>query len=215
MNDFDYDALQKKRVACGAKHRVRAKRGCRLPSDSLTAAQKRRLNGEVKTYNMNAPMTWAEFKEMPDDLKVTYLNRLADEYQANQKMIADMFGVTPVTVHKICRALGVAAKNAHIRGSGIAVERDSRWAAFLNGGIPVAEPGVEETTVEKADEETANRDTPFDKQDLIAAHETPDKPVMKSLRVEFEDVHNWVDLYTRVMGLPELNGAKVTLSVEW
>ena len=211
MNDFDYDALQKKRVACGAKHRVRAKRGCRLPSDSLTAAQKRRLNGEVKTYNMNAPMAWAEFKEMPDDLKVTYLNRLADEYQANQKMIAGMFGVTPVTVHKICRALGVAAKNAHIRGSGIAVERDSRWAAFLNGGIPAAEPVVEETTVEKADEETAN----YDKQDLIAAHETPDKPVMKSLRVEFEDVYNWVDLYTRVMGLPELNGAKVTLSVEW
>ena len=211
MNDFDYEALQKKRVACGAKHRVRAKRGCRLPSDSLTAAQKRRLNGEVKTYNMNAPMAWAEFKEMPDDLKVTYLNRLADEYQANQKMIAGMFGVTPVTVHKICRVLGVAAKNAHIRGSGIAVERDSRWAAFLNGGIPSAEPVVEETTVEKADEETAN----YDKQDLIAAHETPDKPVMKSLRVEFEDVYNWVDLYTRVMGLPELNGAKVTLSVEW
>ena len=72
-----------------------------------------------------------------------------------------------------------------------------------------------ETTVEKADEETANCDTPFNKQGLIAAPETPDKPVMKSLRVEFEDVHNWVDLYTRVMGLPELNGAKVALSVEW
>ena len=215
MNDFDYDALQKKRVASGARHRVRAKRGCQLPSDSLTAAQKRRLNGEVKTYNMNAPMTWAEFKEMPDDLKVTYLNHLADAYQANQKMMAGMFGVTPVTVHKICLALGVAAKNAHIRGSGIAADRDSRWAEFLNGGIPAAEPGVEETTVEKADEETANRDTPFDKQDLIAAHETPGKPVMKSLRVEFEDVYNWVDLYTRVMGLPELNGAKVALSVEW
>ena len=211
MNDFDYDALQKKRVACGAKHRVRAKRGCRLPSDSLTAAQKRRLNGEVKTYNMNAPMTWAEFKEMPDDLKVTYLNHLADAYQANQKMIAGMFGVTPVTVHKICRDLGVAAKNAHIRGSGIAVDRDSRWTEFLNGGIPAAEPGVEETTVEKTAEETAN----YDKQNLIAAPETPVKPVMKSLRVEFEDVHNWVDLYTRVMGLPELNGAKVALSVEW
>ena len=211
MNDFDYDALQKKRVACGAKHRVRAKWGCRLPSDSLTAAQKRRLNGEVKTYNMNAPMAWAEFKEMPDDLKVTYLNRLADEYQANQKMIAGMFGVTPVTVHKICRDLGVAAKNARIRGNGIAVDRDHRWAEFLNGGIPAAEPGVEETTVEKAAEETAN----CDEQNLIAALETTDKPVMKSLRVEFEDVYNWVDLYTRVMGLPELNGAKVTLSVEW
>lgn len=215
MNDFDYDALQKKRVACGAKHRVRAKRGCRLPSDSLTAAQKRRLNGEVKTYNMNAPMAWAEFKEMPDDLKVTYLNHLADEYQANQKMIAGMFGVTPVTMCECFRHLGVTAKNRGVKGGEKATDRDNRWAEFLNGGIPAAEPDVEETTVEDADEETANCDTPFNKQDLIAAHETPDKPVMKSLRVEFEDVYNWVDLYTRVMGLPELNGAKVTLSVEW
>lgn len=215
MNDFDYDALQKKRVACGAKHRVRAKRGCRLPSDGLTAAQKRRLNGEVKTYNMNAPMAWAEFKEMPDDLKVTYLNRLADEYQANQKMIAGMFGIHPATMCECFRHLGVAAKNSGVKGGEKAAARDRRWAEFLNGGVPVAEPGVEETTVEKADEETANCDTPFNKQDLIAAHETPDKPVMKSLRVEFEDVYNWVDLYTRVMGLPELNGAKVTLSVEW
>ena len=215
MNDFDYDALQKKRVACGAKHRVRAKRGCRLPSDSLTAAQKRRLNGEVKTYNMNAPMAWAEFKEMPDDLKVTYLNRLADEYQANQKMIAGMLGIHPATMCECFRHLGVAAKNSGVKGGEKAAARDHCWAEFLNGGIPSAEPGVEETTVEKADEETANRDTPFDKQDLIAAHETPDKLVMKSLRVEFEDVYNWVDLYTRVMGLPELNGAKVALSVEW
>lgn len=215
MNDFDYDALQKKRVACGAKHRVRAKRGCRLPSDSLTAAQKRRLNGEVKTYNMNAPMAWAEFKEMPDDLKVTYLNHLADEYQASQKMIAGMFGIHPATMCECFRHLGVAAKNSGVKGGEKAAARDHRWAEFLNGGIPAAEPGVEETTVEKADEETANCDTPFNKQDLIAALETPAKPVMKSLRVEFEDVYNWVDLYTRVMGLPELNGAKVALSVEW
>ena len=69
--------------------------------------------------------------------------------------------------------------------------------------------------MEKTAEETANCDTPANKQDLIADHETPDKPVMKSLRVEFEDVYNWVDLYTRVMGLPELDGAQVTLSVEW
>ena len=215
MNDFDYDALQKKRVACGAKHRVRAKRGCRLPSDSLTAAQKRRLNGEVKTYNMNAPMAWAEFKEMPDDLKVTYLNHLADGYQANQKMIAGMFGIHPATMCECFRHLGVAAKNSGVKGGEKAADRDRRWAEFLNGGTPAAEPGVEEAPVEKADEETANCDTPFDKQDLIAALETPAKPVMKSLRVEFEDVYNWVDLYTRVMGLPELNGAKVTLSVEW
>lgn len=43
MNDFDYDIVQKKRVARGAFAHVNRKRGkCRLPSDYLTAAQKRR-----------------------------------------------------------------------------------------------------------------------------------------------------------------------------
>lgn len=212
MNDFDYDALQKKRVASGARHRVRAKRGCHLPSDSLTAAQKRRLNGEVKTYNMNAPMTWAEFKEMPDDLKVTYLNRLADEYQANQKMIAGMLGISRAALCRLSADLGVEAKNARIRGGNIAVDRDRRWAEFLNGGQPPVEPDCEDKPTEQ---DAAKCDPVFDKQDLAAVSETPVKPVMKSLRVEFEDVHNWVDLYARVMGLPELHGAKVALSVEW
>lgn len=39
MNDFDYDIVQKKRVARGAFAHVNRKRGkCRLPSDYLTAA---------------------------------------------------------------------------------------------------------------------------------------------------------------------------------
>ena len=57
MNDFDYDIVQKKRVARGAFAHVNRKRGkCRLPSDYLTAAQKKEMNGAVKTYNITRPM---------------------------------------------------------------------------------------------------------------------------------------------------------------
>lgn len=74
MNDFDYDIVQKKRVARGAFAHVNRKRGkCRLPSDSLTAAQKREMNGAVKTYNITRPMPLDEFKGMPDDLQREYL----------------------------------------------------------------------------------------------------------------------------------------------
>ena len=41
MNDFDYDALQKKRIAAGARHMKRGSRSkrCSLPSDNLTPSR--------------------------------------------------------------------------------------------------------------------------------------------------------------------------------
>lgn len=77
MNDFDHDIVQKKRVARGAFAHVNRKRGkCRLPSDYLTAAQKREMNGEMKTYSITRPMPWEDFKAMADDLKREYLRNM-------------------------------------------------------------------------------------------------------------------------------------------
>ena len=60
MNDFDYDALQKKRIASGAFHMKRGSRSkrCSLPSDNLTPAQLKRRNGPVSTYKLDQPMSW-------------------------------------------------------------------------------------------------------------------------------------------------------------
>lgn len=77
MNDFDYDIAQKKSVARGAFAHVNRKRGkCRLPSDYLTAAQKKEMNGAVKTYNITRPMPMDEFVQMPDDLKAEYFRNM-------------------------------------------------------------------------------------------------------------------------------------------
>lgn len=217
MNDFDYDVLQKKRVAYGAKHKVRAKRGCHLPSDNLTAAQKRRLNGEMKIYNMNAPMSWADFKEMPDDLKVQYINHLSDEYQVSQYMLADMFGVNQTFVSRQFRIFNIPMKNVNRRVSNAATAaRDAKWAEFLNTGVAPTEDsdttsavetdGMEDfDTIEKLPVE---QETPIEKSE-------PLKPLMKCLSMEFEDVHNWLDLYSRVMDFPTAPGAKVKITLEW
>ena len=77
MNDFDYDCMQKKRVARGAFSHVNHKRGkCRLPSDYLTAAQRKEMNGAVKTYNIARPMPLDEFKVVPDDMKREYMRNM-------------------------------------------------------------------------------------------------------------------------------------------
>ena len=78
MNDFDYDVMQKKRIAASARHRVCGSktRFVSLPSDHMTDAQLKRRNGPVSTYKLGEPMPWKGFKQLPDDLKRAYLEQL-------------------------------------------------------------------------------------------------------------------------------------------
>ena len=111
MHDFDYDAMQKKRIAHGASHMKRGSKSkkCTLPSDYLTDAQKRRLNGPVSTYKLDEPMSWESFKAMPEDLQKKYILNLQETYQANNDMLGKMFGVTGVSVCRMRHALGIGA----------------------------------------------------------------------------------------------------------
>ena len=137
MNDFDYDALQKKRIAAGARHMKRGSRSkrCSLPSDHLTPAQLKRRNGPVSTYKLDAPMRWDDFKAMPVDLQKKYLTNLVETYGATNEMLGDMFYVHPTHVGAVKKALGVVSHNPHrLIGEKKAI-RDQMWAAFCNGVI--------------------------------------------------------------------------------
>ena len=94
MNDFDYDAMQKKRIARGYHNKVRPKRGCTLPSDYLTKKEKEKMNGEVHTYSLQQPMSWEQFKVLPNDLKKEYLEYLKENFNASNYMVAEMLGVS-------------------------------------------------------------------------------------------------------------------------
>ena len=135
MHDFDYDAMQKKRIAHGAAHMKHNRKGCSLPSDNLTAAQKRRLNGPVNTYKLDEPMGWESFKAMPEDLQKQYILNLQNTYQANDKMIGKMFGKSDVTVGEYRKKLGINSigKSKMTRDEvGI---RNTKWDAFCNGVV--------------------------------------------------------------------------------
>ena len=137
MHDFDYDAMQKKRIAHGASHMKRGSKSkkCTLPSDYLTAAQKRRLNGPVSTYKLDEPMGWESFKAMPEDLQKQYILNLQNTYQANDKMIGKMFGKSDVTVGEYRKKLGINSigKSKMTRDEvGI---RNIKWDAFCNGVV--------------------------------------------------------------------------------
>ena len=155
MHDFDYDAMQKKRIARGASHMKRGSKSkkCTLPSDYLTAAQKRRLNGPVSTYKLDEPMNWESFKAMPEDLQKKYILNLQETYQANNDMLGKMFGVTGVSVCKMRHALGISAMGQSKMTRDEVAVRDAKWDAFCNGVVGGKPKEMKKEEVEKSHNE--------------------------------------------------------------
>ena len=137
MHDFDYDAMQKKRSARGASHMKCGSKSkkCTLPSDYLTDAQKRRLNGPVSTYKLDEPMSWESFKAMPEDLQKQYILNLQNTYQANDKMVGKMFGKSDVTVGEHRKRLGLKPIGKSMMTRDEKAIRDAKWNAFCNGVV--------------------------------------------------------------------------------
>ena len=106
MNDFDYDCMQKKRIAMGAFAHINRKRGgCSLPSDTLTEKQRKEKNGEVKSYNITRPMPWHEFKAMPDDLKREFFRNM-QSFGGTAKWLEEEMGTSAQTIIAYAERVG-------------------------------------------------------------------------------------------------------------
>ena len=129
MNDFDFDVMQKKQIARGASHRKNGSRSkkCSLPHDNYTERMIAKMAGEVQSWRLNAPMRWAEFKEMPADLQREYITRLRARYDVNYDGLSRMFGVTRNAI--TCHFRTVGLQEPHRRR----VTDEAAWARFLSG----------------------------------------------------------------------------------
>ena len=125
---FVSDCADKKRTARGIHNkRTHAGNGGKVifPSDYLTRKELESMNGEVKTYSLNRPMRWKEFKLLPDDLRREYIENLQKRFGVMQKDLAVMFGVSVNSVGLETKKLGI--KFPHRGG----------WANTNNGGFRV------------------------------------------------------------------------------
>lgn len=146
---FVSDCADKKRTARGIHNkRTHAGKGGKVifPSDYLTRKEREAMNGEVKTYALNRPMRWKEFKLLPDDVRREYIENLQKRFGVMQKDLAVMFGVSVNSVGLETKKLGI--KFPHRGG----------WANTNNGGFrafcaeePKADP-VEAPTETKPSE---------------------------------------------------------------
>ena len=153
MNDFDYDCYQKKVTARSAKNRVRPKKGCTLPSDYLTEAEKRKLNGEVEIMNpdsLKRPIKYGYFEMLNKEQQEGYLNWLFEVYDAAFTDIGKMMDVKGDTLMKYCNSRNLdilrRPKNGHV----MAKSKVKAWQAFC--GMDISETvQVAEETVSKVD----------------------------------------------------------------
>lgn len=153
MNDFDYDVLQKKRIASGAKHIKRGSKSkkCTLPSDFLTAKQRKELNGNVTTYNLSVPMTWRDFKGMPLDIQQEYIDGVQRRFGVTQVILADMFGIVSTSMCHYFKVKGL--KWGGVKCELSKDEAQSAWEKFVYGtemAVVPSAPVVHEAPVAPA-----------------------------------------------------------------
>lgn len=140
MSDFEYDCLQKKRIANQARYRKGGSKSkkCNLPSDRLTNKQWKDKCGPVITYEPNKPMNWEDFKKMPVDLQARYITNLQQNYGVTAVDLGGMFGVRALTVRKHAESnkLGVEFP----RGHAMSASKKAEWNDFLGCSEDVVQP---------------------------------------------------------------------------
>lgn len=135
MNEFDYDNMQKKRIASGAYHK---KSGAKtkfvsLPSDNLTPSQLKKLNGPVKKFNIDQPMSWKEFKALEHGHQQLYISHIYDLYKPSYSMLEKMFGTSTPSIVNYFKSHAITfSKDTKYRPS--AAQR-AAWDAFCNGVV--------------------------------------------------------------------------------
>ena len=179
MTDFEYDVLCKRRIARSAfaKKGGSKSKSCKLPHEYLSKKEIAKMNGAVKNWNLNAPMSWSCFKEMPYDLQLEYVLKLRSEYNVNGGALAKMFGINQSTVNNY-----FAYGNPSLRDEGrrrqMNDEQAAAWEKFCKGDpakkpepVYTAEPEVKHINHLTFYTEEQETDAQEDEAPVLRAHD--------------------------------------------
>lgn len=203
---FISDCRDKKNTARSARNkRTHNGKGGRVkfPSDYMTKKELKAMNGEVRSYRLNEPMSWKEFKAMPDDIKVTYIKPLREKYGVSDTNIGKMMGVSQCPMQREIARLGIALGKGHFQRK---FDKEG-WLAWING-VPtaVAEEVIEEPVAEPVEETEAEPAI-----DVKEDHTEIRKAIPSTGNMVFEGkVEEVMNSVTALLG-----GAYVHISITW
>lgn len=104
------------------------------------------MNGECKSYRLNEPMKWQEFKSMPDDIKVTYIKLLREKYNVPDSQLAKMMVINSCSFSQEMKRLGLSIGHGN-RGACTKWNKEG-FFAWKNGVDKLPTPVPEEEPTE-------------------------------------------------------------------
>ena len=146
------DSIEKKKIARSSHNRkTHCGKGGRVkfPSDYLSKKELKAMNGEVKSYNLNRPMTWEEFRSMPQDLQIIYIKKLRNEFGVPDIVLGKAMGVCKSSFSKAMKDLNLSlGKSAGATSKQwFGSEKSSKFSEYWNKFNK--EKAVEEDRVEE------------------------------------------------------------------
>lgn len=157
MSDERYELMQDTREKAITARSARStrthcgKRGpVRFPSDSLSKKEREAMNGKCESYRLNDPMTWEEFKSMPEDLQIIYIKALRNKYKVPDRALARAMGVEPATFGAHIRKLKLGqGKGASAAGRKWLDTPDADIFAAWWSGVRVKEETCEDSATDE------------------------------------------------------------------
>ena len=156
------DSIEKKKIAHSSHNRkTHCGKGGRVkfPSDYLSKKELKAMNGDVKSYNLNKPMTWEEFRRMPQDLQIMYIKKLRNEFGVPDIVLSKAMGVCKSSFSKAMRDLNLSlGKSAGATGKQwLNSEKSSKFSEYWNK-FNKKEDSVEEGSIEEKNEAVEEMD---------------------------------------------------------
>lgn len=207
MNDAEYlfrqTEIERKRAGYGDRHKKRqGGRHVRLPSDHRTKKELAAMNGEVKTYKEKPFYTREEFVELPEDLRLKWVNSIINRYCVGRTSVARIiFGQKDFLDTRV--DLQYVNKGPH--GAGAAKGNKKLAAdfwAFKNGAETAA-------TLSEASGTELHTQEPETKEDAVPAAENSAETQSEPEKLGIDAV---VALVTALQSLAG-TGAKLTIEV--
>ena len=204
FNETNRERAILKRSVCHKKGGSKSK-SCKLGVDKMSQNQIEAMHGPVKSWKMTEFYTWDEFKSMPKDIQVEYLNYLVDTYHVSVGAIeSNLFHLGGGCVYKYLKRNKLSSRVHHsgMRGRSALSYVD----AFRKTVNDAKEPKVEEDVVETESETEASSD------DIISYPYEPE-PTLETMEFSTEYIAFGVDYKSLEAVEKMFSGRKIRVSI--
>lgn len=106
---------------------------CGLEVDRMSQREIAKKHGPVMMWNMNDFYTWEEFKLMPSDIKVEWLNRMINKYNISMSDVSrEVFNMTQDTLGNYLGRVGLSDQIQKVRGKKVKPEDIDRFRSDIH-----------------------------------------------------------------------------------